>query len=230
MSLQSKQDLRQELAALWQSAGARPSPPQFEGRGKAAERLRRQECYRRAKVVAVMPDPVLLQVRINLLADNKTLIALTPGLKQGMVRLTSQDVPTPLRSRELRGGALFKAGRPIRLPKGKVGPVDLVVGACLAADLKGRMLGDGRGLWDLSVALLGCLGCLGGARLAALVAEDQIAAQLPHDPWDASAQLLVTPQRVVQTGAGLAGYGLAGLPDKLAGLPVVQRVRQVTSC
>ncbi len=223
-----KQILRQELGArfggLWPESGPADRPPLFPGLGRAAERLRRQPEYRRAGLVAVMPDPALLQVRINALQDGKTLIAATPGLKQGLVRISPQDLPLPRRSRELRGGALAKAGRILRLPGAKLGKAGLVVGAVMAVDSRGLTLGDGRGLLDLFHALLEALGAITRATpLAVLAAEEQILPELPGEPWDVGADLVLTPERVLRPSeAARPAPALDKLPPALAKLPLIK--------
>ena len=133
-------------------------PPLFPGAGKAAERLRRLPEYKSCQVALAMPDPPLLQARINLLNDHKTLICATPGLKQGLVRFTPDMLPMARRSTELRGHHLAVAGRPIRPPEHKLPSVSLMIVSALAADGQGRLLGDGRGLIDFLIAILGRAG------------------------------------------------------------------------
>ncbi len=206
--------------------GLGPRPPVFARSGRAAERLRRLASYRKARVVLVMPDEVLLQVRINLLGDGKTLIAATPGLKQGLVRLVPGQVPVARRRRDLTGGSLFKAGTHIRFPRARLGRVDLVVGAVLAVDRQGRTLGDGRGLLDLSYALLGHLGCLGPQTpLAVLAGGEQVRDDLPADPWDVRAGIIVTPDEVLSPPVEQPPPSLEHLPPSLAALPLVRAVR-----
>jgi len=230
-----KSELRQELARRWarlwpQGApepGAGLRPPLFPGCNRAAERLRRLPQYARARCLAVMPEPALLQVRINCLADRKLLLAATPGLKQGFVRIEPAMVPFAQRSRALRGGSLAQAGRCLRLPQDGLGRVEMLVGVCLAVDLKGSVLGDGRGLWDLTAALLAQQGALAPeALLVVLAAEEQVLESgLPAEPWDAPAALVVTPERVLTTGAPPPRGELEDLPPRLARLPVVQAAR-----
>lgn len=220
-----RDELGQRWAGLWPASGAPERPPAFAGINRAAERLRRQPEYLRANLLAVMPDPALLQVRINALQDGKVLLVATPGLKQGLVRVTGQDVPLPLRSRELRGGALFKAGKPLRLPGARLGKVGLMVGAVVAVDGQGGTLGDGRGLLDLFCALLLSLGAAGPRTpLAVLAAEEQVASEaLPQEPWDRGADLIVTPERALRpAGPAHPAPELEGLPPALARLPLVK--------
>lgn len=225
----AKEQLRQacldRLGQLWPAESQAPRPPIFEGRNKAAERLRRQPEYLRARTLAVMADPVLLQVRINALQDGKTLLAATPGLKQGLVRLNPGDVALTERSRMLRGGSLTQAGRPLRLPQARLGRVDLLVVPAVAVDRRGVVLGDGRGLADLLWALLGQLGALGPSTALAVLADPQqlLEDDLPRQPWDLAASLVVLPQEVLRPPAQPPAQAQWGdLPPRLAALPLVK--------
>lgn len=225
-----KDDLRARLARGWPGgwqAEEATRPPRFADAGRAAERLRRLALWRRARVVAVMPDPVLLQVRVNALGDGKTLIAATPGLKDGLVRIEPRDVPVPARSRELTGHSLVKAGKVLRFPKANLGRVDILVGAVLAVDRGGATLGDGRGLLDLCYALLARLARPGPPpALAVLAAEEQLAEGLPREPWDAAAEIIATPGGAIipEPPPAQPKPDLSGLPPRLAGLPLVRGV------
>ena len=204
-----------------------PRPPVFARAGRAAERLRRLAAYRRARVVLVMPDEVLLQVRINVLGDGKSLIAATPGLKQGLVRLTPGQVPVARRRRDLAGGSLFKAGTHLHFPQARLGRVDLVVGAVLAVDRQGHTLGDGRGILDLTYALLAHLGALSPhTPLAVIAAPEQLREHLPSNPWDVRAGIIVTPDQVLTPPVRQPRSSLDRLPPRLATLPVVRAVRE----
>ncbi|ADK84849.1 5-formyltetrahydrofolate cyclo-ligase [Desulfarculus baarsii DSM 2075] len=232
----NKDDLRQELGArwgaLWPQTAVNDRAPLFPGAGKAAQRLRSLQEYRLARTIAVTPEPVLLQARINALQDGKSLLAATPGLKQGLVRLGPEMVPFGKRAKDLRGGALFGAGRPLRLPQDKPGRVDMLVCAAMAVDGRGRMLGDGRGLLDLFHAILRALGSLGDrAKVVVLVDTAQVVAELPQDPWDARADVIVTPDEVIRLEHGEArpNPGLDDLPPKLAALPLARAARGVIS-
>lgn len=228
--MNQKQALREELLGrfgdLWPESTASGGLPLFPERGQAAERLRRLPEYRKARTIAMMPDAVLLQARINALNDGKTIIAATPGLKQGLVRILPDDVPVARRNRDLRGHAMFKTGRPLRFPQAKIPRVDLLLASVLAADEKGNILGDGRGLTDLTYALLRTLGSLDPKALVVVVASDeQLVENIPKDPWDVPFDLLITPSRAIRTKAAHVTPDLSALPPKLAALPVVQAVK-----
>ncbi len=228
---QAKAELRRELSArwseFWPGAGQKGRPPLFAGSGKAAERLRRLPLWRLARTVAVMPEPSLLQVRVNTLADNKTLIAATPSLKQGLVRLTPGQVPVAQRSRELRGWSLAGAGSVLRFPEARLSRVDLLLGAVLAVDRQGRTLGDGRGLFDLTYAILRQLGAMDAKTpVVVLAASEQVVEQVPVQAWDVAADWIVTPNEVLPVENALKpDSGLDHLPERLARLPLVQAVR-----
>ncbi|MGD8561640.1 MAG: 5-formyltetrahydrofolate cyclo-ligase [Desulfarculaceae bacterium] len=233
MSTQSKagqkealrQDLAQACGHLWPAHAPGHRPPPFPDKGKAAERLRRLPEYRKARVVVVMPDPVLLQARINTLNDRKTLIAATPGLKQGLVRVIAPDAPMAQRNRLLAANALAKTGRILRFPRAKIGKIDLLIGAALASDEQGRLLGDGRGLMDLVYAILRSLKAMSPQTpVAVLLADEQLVSSIPLDEWDVGADLVVTPTQVYRQQGAHPTPRLDGLPPQLARLPLVKGV------
>lgn len=222
---QLRKDFLERWAGLWPEGAAPDRPPVFAGAGKAAERLRRTPEYRRARTVAITADPVLLQARINALADHKTLLAATPGLKQGLVRITPQMAPVQMRSRLLRGGSLVSAGKPLRPPADSLGKVEMLIVPALAVDRRGLVLGDGRGLTDLLYAVLRELEVLGAATPVAVLAADEMIweSDLPQTAWDLGADLVVTPTQTLRCAPALRPLaGLDGLPPALAGLPLVK--------
>ena len=169
--------------------------PLFAGAAQAAETLRRLPAYRQAQTMAITAEPVLLQVRINALMDGKILLAATPGLKDGLVRLTGRHVPMSRRHLDLRGQALFKVGKPLPLPQTRLGRVDLLVSTALAVDQKGMTLGDGRGVLDIFSALLTELQALPPAAPVIILAhEAQLLEKLPAEAWDTQANLIITPK------------------------------------
>ena len=59
--------------------------------------------------------------------------------------------------------------------------------------------------------------------VAVLAHDDQVLEELPEDPWDLWADLVVTPTRVLRmAGVRRPDAPLESLPPKLASLPVVQ--------
>ena len=226
-----KESIRQELwarfAELWPELAQPDRPPKFPAMGKAAERLRRTREYQAAHTLVIMPDPVLLQIRINALFDNKTLICATPGLKHGVVRIEPKDIPVALRRPSLGGNALAGHGRVLRFPKAKTGKAELMVVPCLGLDPKGFTLGDGRGLNDLAYAMFRMLGTLQAQTPVAVILDDEqiLGEELPKEAWDLQVNLAVGPQSVTRFETDRARVGLEGLPERLVKLPVVQGVK-----
>lgn len=222
--------LRRELTRRWPDLlpqdGSPLRPPIFEGRNRAAERLRRRGEYRTADSALVMPDPVLLQVRINAVSDLDSLVAATPGLKQGLVRLVADALPMASRSRDLRGGSMFSAGKPMRFPEARLGQVRLMVIAGLAVDHAGLVLDDGRCLAALTLALIKRLGSWKTrSKVAVLVDDCQIIDHTPPHQGAVGADLIVTPDEVMAVdNSNPPDMALEDLPEKLAHLPVVKAV------
>ena len=102
----------------------------------------------------------------------------------------------------------------------------MLLAPVLAADEKGNLLGDGRGLTDLTCALLRVLGAMDQkVPVVVMAADEQLLDEVPQDPWDMACDILITPGRVIRTGAAHAAPDLGGLPPKLASLPLVQAIR-----
>lgn len=200
-----KTALRERLAGkyheLWPGGEVHPMPlrvPFFAGAAKAAEALRRLPAYRHARTLAITAEPVLLQARINALMDNKVLLVATPGLKQGLVRITSQNVPINRRRMDLHGHAMFKAGKPLPLFQSHLGQADMLVSTAMAIDDNGVVLGDGRGLLDVLAALLGELKVLAAkAPVIILAHSEQRVADIPREAWDLRADTLITPDETI---------------------------------
>ena len=202
-------------------------PPDFPQTSQAAERLRRHPAYRQAQAIVVMPEPAMLQVRINALLDGKNLIAATPGLKQGLVRLNTNNLPLPRRQALLTGSALAKSGKPIRWPGSKLNRVDLVVGTALASDSRGFLLGDGRGLLDLLMAMLNQMQALTShTQLVVLQHENQfLDINIPENEWDVPANLVVSPNEIKNfTHQKRTFINASILADNLAKIPLIKAV------
>jgi 5-formyltetrahydrofolate cyclo-ligase len=163
--------------------------------------LRRLPAYRQARNLLITADPALLQARINALLDGKNLLAATPGLKQGLVRLSPARISMKRMSRDLQGHALFDAGKPLHPGRDRIGRLDMLVSTALAADRQGRVLGDGRGLLDLLCGLLTSLKLWEKAPLVLLLHPAQVVDNnqygWPDEPWDARVQEIITPQTII---------------------------------
>lgn len=82
------------------------------------------------------------------------------------------------------------------LPTDAVNGADVVLVPALAVDRSGVRLGRGGGFYDRTLAL-----CRPGARLVAVVRDDEVVAALPHEPHDIRMTHALTP------AAGLIALG-----------------------
>jgi 5-formyltetrahydrofolate cyclo-ligase len=113
---------------------------------------------------------------------------------------------------------------------GAVPALDLVVCGSVAVDEHGGRVGKGEGFSDLEFAVLAELGAVSGDTLVATtVHERQVLDAVPHDPHDVPLDLVVTPERAVETGtthdrpAGV-DWSLVD-DDRVAETPVLRALR-----
>ncbi len=167
--------------------------------GRSAELLRRSPAYRQAKQVFVDGEQSLLQVRINCLADGKELVMPSPGLKDGFCIFKPYAIPFRELSFAVSLKGVAKFGR--KLDEKQVAGLDLalLVTDAAAVDRQGGRLGDGSGFFDLSYAVLSCLGAVSKtAQIATFIAGENIVADsLPTTCWDVRVNILVTEHEVI---------------------------------
>lgn len=167
--------------------------------GKIAQKLRMLKTYQDAVTVFATPEPSLLQARINCLADGKNLIMPGPALIQGFYLITARSVafrniPAAVTFHGLeRYGSLLRPGELVNLS------LELLITGSVVVDRRGGRIGEGKGFFDLSCALLQELGGLGQYWSAySLVSETSISADtLPQDIWDIKLNGLVTPTEIL---------------------------------
>ncbi|MFH7320781.1 5-formyltetrahydrofolate cyclo-ligase [Desulfurivibrio sp. D14AmB] len=160
-----------------------------------AEALRSLPGYKGRRRLFVGPTPRLKQLRINTLLDGKELLMPSPGLRDGFYLFRPFTIPfvklplavthkgMPHFARKLTTGQLAGLG------------VDLLVDEVLAVDRHGRVLGDGQGYFDLSLAILAATGALAGDyQVVAVAAPLEPGLTLPADPWDLQADYLLNGQ------------------------------------
>lgn len=179
--------------------------------GRLAERLRREPAYRRARQVFASPAPILAQIRINILLDNKTLIMPSGALKEGFFRILPFTVPFPELSQAVTLRNLAQYGERLRGEELAGLGIDLMVTDALAVDNAGGLLGDGQGFFDLAAALLSVYGALAETvTILAVPGPGQMAAgQLALDPWDVHIDAAILAEEVVV------------FPGKRTGIPAI---------
>lgn len=175
----------------------RPDPEQSrQVSGRLAERLRRLDGYRQARQIYIDPSPLLKQARMNALADGKVLVMPGPGLKDGFYRLEPFTIGFGQLGKATSGHDLADFGQRLT-SRAEIAALEisLAVGEAWAVDRRGFFLGEGKGFFDLALALLAELGGLAaGVRVILALAElDRLRDRLPVDPWDVAGELVLTP-------------------------------------
>ena len=97
-------------------------------------------------------------------------------------------VPVTLPDRDLDWAQWSPAGAGERLGVDAISQVDLVLAPALAVSRDGNRLGRGGGSYDRAFAR-----CAGNTVFAALVFDDEVLDELPHDEWDVPIHAAVTP-------------------------------------
>lgn len=196
--------------------------PNFAGADLAAERLDAVAPWTAADAVKANPDAPQLPARRRALAVGRTLYMAVPRLAR----------PEPFR--ELAPGRLREAGvdpddaatiggseehgQPVAPPE--IPPIDAVLVGSVAVTTNGRRVGKGEGYSDLEFALLREFGLVhDDTTTVTTVHERQVVdVDVPTDAHDVPLDYVLTPERVVETGA-------AGKPDGIdwAALPAAKR-------
>lgn len=169
----------------------------LEQAGRLAERLRRLDGYRQAKQLFIDPSPLLKQARLNALVDGKVLIMPGPGLKDGFYRLDPYTIKFAQLGKAVNGRDLADFGKRLASrPEISGLGISLVIGEAWALDRRGFFLGEGKGFFDLSVALLAELGGLAeGFRVVMALADpERLINNLPVEPWDVGVDVLLTAE------------------------------------
>ena len=195
--------------------------------GRLAERLRRLDGYRQAKQLFVDPSPLLKQARLNALLDGKVLVMPGPGLKDGFYRLDPYTIKFAQLAKAVAGRDLPEFGQRLASrPEVSALEISLLVGEAWALDRWGFFLGEGKGFFDLSVALLAELGGLvkGYRVVVALTDPAQPVNDLPADSWDVPADLMLTAEGEVL----LSREGARRRPEIVWEGLTLDRVRRIT--
>jgi len=168
--------------------------PNFIGAEAAAEKLRRLEEWKKAKVVFVNPDSPQRKVRENTLKDGKILIMASPRLKKGFILINPADVKGKEHFASTIKGA-FEYGVEVQdFPK-----PDLVVEGSVAVDLRGYRLGKGGGYGDMEITTLKRL--FGEIPVVTTVHDMQVVEAVPFEEKDEKVSIIVTPTKVIRVSS-----------------------------
>jgi len=165
--------------------------PNFKGAEAAAERLRKLEEWRNAKVVFVNPDSPQRKVRENALKDEKTFLMASPRLRKGIILIDPAKVKGKEHLASTIKGA-FRFGVQVQdFPK-----PDLVVEGSVAVDMFGHRLGKGHGYSDLEIQVL--RRTFGKILVATTVHNIQVVEEVPFEEKDEKVSIIVTPRHVIR--------------------------------
>ncbi|MBA3003399.1 MAG: hypothetical protein FP813_06055 [Desulfurivibrio sp.] len=172
--------------------------------GKSAEIVRRLEKYRDAKRIFVGPTARLQQIRINALTDGKELLVPAPGLKEGFYLLAPYEIPFKHLAFAVGYNGLVQYGRKVAVEELCRQPVGLLLTECLAVDPAGYFVGEGKGFFDLAVAILAELkGLSTDVEAYGLGEHEQLLGQeIEHYDWDVRLNGFITQEGVSLNNAG----------------------------
>jgi len=190
----------------------------------------------------VNPDTPQRGVRLAVLEQGKTLLTPQPRLRTGFFSSLTADAVLAQagagdRAAQLLGACSSKGaakyGRPVAL--GDSLRVDLVVVGSVAVAPSGCRIGKGEGFAELELGVLGTMGAVDASTPVVTAVHDcQVLsdAEIPAGamlPWDTPVDVIVTPTRVIRTGARRVDPRILWerlSPQKLAGIRVLQQLRR----
>jgi 5-formyltetrahydrofolate cyclo-ligase len=203
--------------------------PNFAGADAAADRLAKTDAWRDAETVKSNPDAPQLPVRRRALDAGKTVYMAVPRLSDAACFLELDPATLADTDAAATVSGMDEHGR-------QVGPdampgIDLVVSGSVAVDGAGNRVGKGEGYSDLEWGLLSELGLVdAGTPVATTVHELQVRAEdWEPDAHDVPMDLVVTPERTVETGASgkPAGIDWAALDEeRIEEIPALEELRE----
>ncbi|WP_226023071.1 5-formyltetrahydrofolate cyclo-ligase [Halomicrobium salinisoli] len=174
--------------------------PNFAGAADAAERLAGTDAWERADAIKANPDAPQLPVRRRALREGKTVYMAVPRLREAECFLELDPAEIDDVESAPTVSSMDEYGR-------QVGPedvesVDLIVSGSVAVDEDGARIGKGEGFSDLEYAVLRELDLVDDETPVVTTVHER---QVREEEWtvddhDVPMDLLVTPERVVETG------------------------------
>jgi 5-formyltetrahydrofolate cyclo-ligase len=228
-----KQSLRERVWGALEARGEARFPfpahgriPNFAGADEAAERLTETDAWREAETVKANPDAPQLPVRRAALRAGKTVYMAVPRLRDERCFLELDPEVLDDYDAATTVSGSNKHGR--QVAPDEMPPIDLVVSGSVVVAESGARIGKGEGFSDLEWAVLRELGLVDGETpVATTVHELQVRdEEWTTDAHDVSLDLVVTPERTVETDAGgkPAGIDWSLLSDAdVEEMPVLER-------
>jgi 5-formyltetrahydrofolate cyclo-ligase len=230
-----KQELRERVWDELEASGAARFPfpphgriPNFAGAAAAADRLAATEPWRGATAIKSNPDAPQLPARRRALREGKTVYMAVPRLRAAECFVELDPAVLADTDAAATVSGMDEHGR-------QVGPdampsIDLVVSGSVAVDEAGNRVGKGEGYSDLEWGVLSELGLVGpGTPVVTTVHELQVREESwEADDHDVSMDLVVTPERVVETGASGKPDGIDWRrldEERCREIPILDRLR-----
>ena len=237
-----KQSLREHVWDTLEETGAARFPfpphgriPNFADAADAADRLAATEAWQAAETIKANPDAPQLPVRRAAMRAGKTVYMAVPRLREEDCFLELDPAEVADIDHATTVGGSSEVGVPVG-PE-EMPAIDLIVSGSVAVTEQGDRIGKGEGYSDLEFAVLREFGLVGDATpVATTVHEVQVVDETwaPSD-YDVPLDLVVTPERLVETGAGEAGSGRqkptgidwsALSAERIAEIPILGRLQE----
>jgi 5-formyltetrahydrofolate cyclo-ligase len=200
--------------------------PNFAGADDAATRLTETDAWAAAETVKANPDAPQLPVRRAALRAGKTLYMAVPRLRDERPFLELDPDSLEDYDAATTVSGIGEHGRQVG-PEAMPG-IDLVVSGSVAVNEAGDRVGKGEGFSDIEWGVLRELGLVGERTpVATTVHELQVVDEAwPVDPHDVPLDLVVTPERTVETGAAGKPLGIDRdvlADERIEELPVLEQ-------
>ena len=241
-SKEQQKRLKQELRdKIWQSltdqkVAAFPFPvkgriPNFVGAAKAADLVREQSWYKKAKVIKFNPDSPQRPLRFRALKDGKLIYMAVPKLKtlKCFIELDPKKISPEnyLKAASNDGAKIFgKAVHPKEMKK-----IDLISAGSVVLNHKGKRIGKGAGYSDIEYGIGRLFNIVNEKTKIFSTIHDL---QLVKDDWeveefDTWMDYIVTPHTVVECVNTSQSQGLRlDLMDKkkFEQIPILAELRE----
>jgi len=172
----------------------------FEGSDRCAESIRELDAYRSAERIFITPDNSTEVLRRVAMADGKTFVMSTYGIRRGFLILDPADVPPAERSYAATLDGMDRYGRPVDMAAlARWGHIGLLVTGGSAVSTNGVRFGKGHGYFDLEWALLCEIGCADTtSEIVDVVHDCQVVDEpLQGADHDVPVDWIVTPTRTL---------------------------------
>ncbi len=182
----------------------------FAGSEYCVDRVRALPAWSGSLWLFITPDNSTELVRRAALADGKTFLMSTYGIRRGFVALDPGDVPAAERSYAATLDGIDRFAQPVDLAGiRRGGRIGLLITGASAVNRGGHRIGKGHGYFDLEWALLSETGVTDeSSEIAAVVHDCQLVdTHTTAAAHDVPVDWIITPTRTLRVDAGLRAPG-----------------------